>query len=88
MTPLSLAGVKTTIPSNIDGTNFAELLINPASNKIKKPEGLLLMLVNSRSILTDKYTLCLQENEKQWDKKRERNWKKYLSMIMQMNPYQ
>jgi len=68
-TAMGLAGLETKIPSTIEGTNFSELLKNPSTSKVEKPKGILLMLGNSRGILTNNYTLCLQENKKQWDKK-------------------
>jgi len=68
-TTMGLAGFKSEIPEEVEGTDFSELLKNPKTDKVKKPEGILLMLGNSRGILTNEYTLCLQENKKQWDKK-------------------
>lgn len=68
-TTMGLAGLSDKIPSAVQGTDFSELLTNPSSTKIKKPEAVLLMLGNSRGVLTKRYTLCLRENKKQWDKK-------------------
>ncbi len=69
-TTMGLAGIADKIPSTVQGTNFAPLLENPTTSTIKKPTAVLLMLGNSRGIITDRYTLCLQENKKQWDKQK------------------
>ncbi|WP_111706826.1 sulfatase family protein [Lutibacter citreus] len=66
-TALGLAGLANEIPKEVQGTNFAELLVNPENNSVKKPEDVLIMLGNSRGIFSGKYTLCLEENKKQWD---------------------
>lgn len=72
-TTMGLAGLETKIPEEIEGINFADLLKNPKTSKIKKPNGILLMLGNSRGVLTKKYTLCLSNknnNKKGSDNKR------------------
>ena len=66
-TAMGLAGLSNQIPSEVEGTNFAGLLLNPENNSVKKPEDVLIMLGNSRGIFSGKYTLCLEENKKQWD---------------------
>ncbi|MFS4493423.1 sulfatase [Maribacter sp. 2308TA10-17] len=63
-TTMGLAGLKQKIPERVEGTDFSELLTDPLSTEIRKPEGVLLMLANSRGILTDRYTLCLKQNKK------------------------
>ncbi|MGA9637733.1 sulfatase family protein [Flavobacterium sp.] len=63
-TVMGLAGLESKIPTEVQGLNLAELLINPTTTKIKKPESLLLMLSHSRGVLTDRYTLCVNENKK------------------------
>lgn len=66
-TAMGLAGLTNEIPIEVQGTDFSKLLTNPKNNSIKKPEAVLLMLGNSRGLYTGKYTLCLEENKKQWD---------------------
>jgi len=62
-TTMGLAGLEKNIPSEIQGTNFASLISDPNTNLVKKPEAVLLMLGNSRGVLSDRYTLCLRENK-------------------------
>jgi len=69
-TAMGLAGIGNQIPEDIEGTDFSTLIESPTTSKVKKPESILLMLGNSRGVYTDRYTLCLQENKKQWDKKK------------------
>ncbi|GAL82068.1 choline-sulfatase [Algibacter lectus] len=68
-TAMGLAGLENDIPTEVQGTNLSDVLKNPKTSKIEKPQALLLMLGNSRGILTDRYTLCIQENKRPWDKK-------------------
>ena len=63
-TIMGLAGLEAKIPTDVQGINFADLLKNPQTSKVKKPESLLLMLSHSRGVLTDRYTLCVNENKK------------------------
>ncbi|WP_366186145.1 sulfatase [Flavobacterium ovatum] len=63
-TVMGLAGLKTEIPAEVQGLNLADILENPLATKLKKPESLLLMLSHSRGVLTDRYTLCVNENKK------------------------
>ncbi|MEC3908842.1 sulfatase [Tamlana sp. 2201CG12-4] len=69
-TTMGLAGLEENIPDSKEGTNFADLLMNQSSSNIKKPDGVLLMLGNSRGVLTSRYTLCLEENKRPWEKKK------------------
>ncbi|AYD46433.1 sulfatase-like hydrolase/transferase [Arachidicoccus soli] len=62
-TIMGLAGLSNKIPAKVQGTNFATLLTDPSESKIQKPTAQLLMLVDSRGILTDRYTLGLQESK-------------------------
>ncbi len=62
-TVMGLAGLKEEIPIEVQGTDFSKLLVNTSEEKIDRPEGVLLMLTNARGILTDRYTLCLKQNE-------------------------
>lgn len=66
-TVMGLAGLGSKIPSDIEGTDFSSLLVE-SQLKVKKPEAALIMLGNSRGVHTTKYTLCLKENKKPWDK--------------------
>lgn len=64
-TVMGLAGLRDKIPNTIEGTDFS-LLLEQEGKKIEKPKAILLMLGNSRGVLTDRYTLCLRENKKPW----------------------
>lgn len=66
-TAMGLAGLSNDIPEAIEGTDFSSLLTRADSN-VKNPEAVLLMLGNSRGVLTNRYTLCLKESKKPWDK--------------------
>jgi len=69
-TTLGLAGLTNKIPTEVQGANLSELVFDPTSTNVVKPEAVLLMLGNSRGILTHEYTLSLTENKKQWDKRK------------------
>ncbi|MFB9058092.1 sulfatase [Mariniflexile ostreae] len=71
-TTMGLAGLTNKIPATVQGTNLSGLLTNPASNKVEKPDAVLLMLGNSRGILTHQYTLSLKENKKQSGERKEK----------------
>ncbi len=66
-TAMGLAGLRDAVPSSIEGTDFSALL-KEEENSIKKPDAVLLMLGNSRGVLTERYTLTLKENDEPWDK--------------------
>ncbi|TXG38416.1 sulfatase family protein [Seonamhaeicola maritimus] len=66
-TVMGLAGLSDIIPSDIEGSNFSSLLTSN-NETIEKPEAVLLMLGNSRGVLTKRYTLCVKESKKPWDK--------------------
>ena len=87
-TTMGLAGLAEKIPASIEGINFAELLKNSSSSSIKKPEAVLLMLANSRGVLTNQYTLCLQENKKQRDQKKDTKLTKTFIYNNVNDPYQ
>jgi hypothetical protein len=63
-TIMGLAGLETKIPAEVEGVNFAALLKNPQTSKVRAPESLLLMLCHSQGVLTDRCTLCINENKK------------------------
>lgn len=67
-TVMGLSGLEDNIPSTVEGTDFSGALLGDETSEVSKPEGVLLMLGNSRGILTDRYTLCLKEHKKPWDK--------------------
>ncbi|GAA4232826.1 sulfatase [Postechiella marina] len=66
-TAMGLAGLKEEIPSDIEGVNYASLLLDNKAEKVTKPEAVLIMLGNSRGVMTKRYTLCVQENKKPWN---------------------
>ena len=59
-TIMGLAGLQNDVPTQIEGTNFASLLLDKQP-LVKKPEAVLIMLENSRGVLTDRYTLCVRK---------------------------
>lgn len=67
-TIMGLAGIGEKIPQSIEGTDFSPLLRNEENSSLLKPNAVLFMLGNSRGVLTERYSLCLRENKKQWDK--------------------
>ncbi|WP_282124592.1 sulfatase family protein [Algibacter mikhailovii] len=67
-TIMGLVGIGDSIPKEIEGTDFSLVLKNEENDAIKKPKAILFMLGNSRGVFTDRYSLCLRENKKQWDK--------------------
>jgi len=68
-TAMGLAGLSNQIPKEIEGTDFSSLLIDAKKSTLKKPEAVLLMLSKSRGVLTNRYSLCINENKKQTNKK-------------------
>ncbi len=62
-TVMGLAGLNKNIPEAIEGIDFSPLLTNSNENTVQKPEGILLMLANSRGILTNRYTLCVDQKK-------------------------
>ena len=68
-TVMGLAGIGNQIPKDIEGTNYAPIIIDDKDTTVEKPTAALIMLGNSRGVQTDRYTFCLKENKKQWDKR-------------------
>lgn len=66
-TTMGLTGLGNKIPKSVEGINFSSVLVAPENSEVKKPEAVLIMLGNSRGVHTDRYTLCVKENKKQWD---------------------
>ena len=63
-TVLGLAGLEESIPASVEGINFSKILLSEKNiNYSIKPEGILLLLTNSRGILTDRYTLSIGYNK-------------------------
>jgi len=62
-TIMGLAGLKEEIPAEVEGLDFSKSLSITSGETINRPEGVLLMLANARGILTERYTLCLKQNE-------------------------
>jgi len=60
-TILALAGLEDKIPEEVQGTNFAEIIIDPAS-ELEKPESALYLDFNSRGIYTGDQTLIVFNN--------------------------
>lgn len=87
-TAMGLAGLSNNIPADIEGTDFSNLLQNPKTSNIEKPENILLMLGNSRGLYSEKYTLCLQEDKKQWDKRKGKKIAKAFVYDNINDPYQ
>jgi arylsulfatase A-like enzyme len=67
-TTMGLAGIGQRIPKAIEGSDFSSIVLNQEASTIEKPEAILLMLGNSRGVMTERFTLCLKENKKQWGK--------------------
>ena len=61
-TVVSMAGLKDQIPQNVQGQDFSELIYNPKSKKLKKPESVLLLLGQARGVQDKRYTLCVEED--------------------------
>ena len=60
-TTMGLAGLGEKIPSEVQGKNLANSILNPSFNHEERSDAALLMLNNSRGVLTNRYTLCIQE---------------------------
>ncbi len=60
------AGMEDFLPDSVQGKDLSTFIKNPKAIE-NKPESVLLMLGNSRGVQTERYTLVLQENKKQWD---------------------
>ncbi|MDO6807556.1 sulfatase [Zobellia galactanivorans] len=60
-TVMGLAGMGQKIPEAVQGYDFSPLIIPSSDTSIEKPKGVLLMLTKSRGILTDRYTLCVEQ---------------------------
>lgn len=86
-TAMGLAGINNQIPTSIEGTNYAPILKDEKTN-LKKPEAALIMLGNSRGVQTDRYTFCVEENKKQWDKKKGKSIKQVFFYDNEKDPYQ
>ncbi|TVZ55659.1 arylsulfatase A-like enzyme [Lutibacter sp. Hel_I_33_5] len=66
-TSMGLAGLKNNIPNEVEGIDFSKNITKPSSNYKNKPESILLLLSNSRGILTDRYTLCITGGKKPFE---------------------
>lgn len=64
----NLAGIKKFVPDGVEGKDLSTFIKSP-TEQTEKPKSLLLMLGNSRGLQTDRYTLVIKENKKQWDAK-------------------
>ena len=78
-TAMGLAGLSNNIPADIEGTDFSNLLQNPKTSNIEKPENILLMLGNSRgSIFRKVYPLFTGRQKAMGQKKRKKNSQEHL----------
>lgn len=87
-TVMGLAGLNKAIPKAVEGTDFSSLVLNPSTSTVKKPEAVLIMLGNSRGVHTNKYTLCVEENAKPWDKEKGEVISKAYFYDNEKDPYQ
>lgn len=87
-TTMAMAGLKDQIPDSVEGKDFSKLVLNTSVSTIKKPEGVLLLLGNSRGILSERYTLCLKQNKKPWDTKEGRELEAAYLYDNTEDPYQ
>lgn len=87
-TTMGLAGLQEKIPAEVEGIDFSQTLVNPSLKNAKKPEGVLIMLGNSRGILTDRYTLCLKEDKKPWEAKKAKKLDMLYLYDIEEDPYQ
>ncbi|MFY0653566.1 MAG: sulfatase [Cyclobacteriaceae bacterium] len=62
-TLLALAGLKEKIPAEVQGNNFADVLIDPDENAKKKPNGVLIMNSVFRGVFTGDHTFVVREKE-------------------------
>lgn len=62
-TIMGLIGLGPDIPDKVQGIDFSEKLFGSENNTFKEPEGVLIMLGNSRGVHSKHYTLCLIENK-------------------------
>ncbi|MFH6767506.1 sulfatase [Gaetbulibacter aquiaggeris] len=68
-TTMALAGLRQHIPGTVQGIDFSKKLFGIENDLFKEPEGVLIMLNNSRGIHSKNYTLCLSEKKSSRDKK-------------------
>ena len=62
-TLLGLAGLETNIPNEVQGDNFADVLIDPEKNAAKKPDGVLIMNTQFRGVFTGDYTFVVRTKD-------------------------
>jgi arylsulfatase A-like enzyme len=63
-TLLGLAGFEEAIPGSVQGTDYSDVLMNPASSKVKKPGSVLYFDYTSRGFFTGDYTFVVKEDGK------------------------
>jgi len=83
-TLMGLSGLGNSIPKSIQGKDYSSFLKGEKSN-VKKPKASLLMLGNSRGVLTNRYTLVI--NDKKGKKSLDTSESSYLYDNIQ-DPYQ
>jgi arylsulfatase A-like enzyme len=62
-TVMGLAGLEKNIPTTVQGVDFSDELLDPTSAVKKKQDALLLMLIHTRGVLTNRYTLSVEETK-------------------------
>lgn len=86
-TVASLVGVKKNLPKTIEGNDLSANIRN-TSRLNDKHGGVLLLLGNSRGLLTEDYTLVLQEDKKPWEKEKQTSLEKSIIFDHEEDPYQ
>jgi arylsulfatase A-like enzyme len=66
-TLLGLTNMQKAIPIEVQGRDYSDLLFNPNSTKVKKPESVFLMNRGWKGVRTDRYTLYLGKGNKKKD---------------------
>jgi len=87
-TTMSLAGIGEKIPEEVEGIDFAKKIVDPTIKIEEEPEGILLLLHNSRGVLSKDYTLQLQEENKARGHKKAADLKAAYLFDNKNDPYQ
>jgi hypothetical protein len=58
-TILGLVGLENRIPAEVQGNNYAEIITNPETSKVKKPAAALYIDFNSRGVYTGQQTMVV-----------------------------
>ncbi|MEO1012503.1 MAG: sulfatase, partial [Bacteroidota bacterium] len=87
-TTLSLAGLKKSIPDNLEGMDFSSSLLTTQNMDFQEPQGILIILRNAKGIHTKRYTLCIEENKELWETKQVAELNGAYLYDNQSDPYQ